>query len=154
MSLVVKIEGLAEFKADVSRGASSVGGSVKWAMVQSVNAVKNSAQQYAPFKTGTLRRSIHADVTNSGFTGTVLQNPEEAPYGAFIEYGTSPHEITPVNKKALFWKGALNPYRRVMHPGTAAHPFMTPAMENNIDNIQRYFSEALGKVVKIMAGKG
>ena len=47
-----------------------------------------------------------------------------APYAAFVEFGTRPHEILPINKQALYWKGAEHPVKRVEHPGSKANPFM------------------------------
>jgi hypothetical protein len=46
-----------------------------------------------------------------------------------VEYGTSPHVIKPVNKRALYWPGAAHPVASVNHPGTRAQPFMRPAIE-------------------------
>jgi len=47
----------------------------------------------------------------------------------FLEYGTRPHMIYPREKKALYWKGALHPVKKVHHPGTKPQPFLRPAFE-------------------------
>ena len=39
-------------------------------------------------------------------------------YGEILEEGQKPHDITPKNGKALYWKGAAHPVKRVHHPGT------------------------------------
>ncbi|NME95358.1 hypothetical protein HF847_05040 [Clostridium cochlearium] len=39
-------------------------------------------------------------------------------YGAILEEGSKPHVITPKNGKALYWKGATHPVKKVNHPGT------------------------------------
>lgn len=153
MSLTLQIEGLDQFKADVEKGASGVKEEVQKAMVNSVNTVKNTAQDNVAYKTGTLRRSIYTDIQNSGITGIVGQDTNMASYGPGVEFGTAPHVILPVNKKALFWKGALNPYRSVHHPGTKANPFMGPALENSLDKIQQFFEDAMQRIIDIMAGK-
>jgi HK97 gp10 family phage protein len=142
-NITLKVEGLDKLQAGMTNAPSVIRKEVKWAMTNSVNAVKITAADNAPFKTGTLKRSIHTDIQDEGFKGVVYQNPDEAPYGIFIEYGTKPHEINPTNKKALFWNGAINPYKRVMHPGSKANPFMTPALENNVNTIQAYFEKAI-----------
>jgi HK97 gp10 family phage protein len=149
----LKIDGIDEFRKDLKESIPFLQSEVKKAMVSSVNVVKNEAQTLAPFKTGTLRRSIFTDIKESGFRGVVAQDTNIASYGPAIEFGTAPHEITPVNKKALFWKGALNPYRKIMHPGSKASPFMSPALENNVQRIQKFFEDALLNVVLRMAGK-
>ena len=123
-------------------------------MVQSVNIVKNQAQVTAPYKTGTLRRSIYGNIQQNGFRGIVAQDSSIASYGVHQEYGTKAHVITPSNKKALFWKGASHPVRRVMHPGTRARPFMFPALQGNLQAITNYFSEALRRTVTVMAKGG
>lgn len=153
MPINIRIDGLQEFRSDVGRAGNEVPNHVRWAMVQSVNVVKNSAQHLAPFKTGNLRRSIFTDIQDNGFRGVVGSDPSIASYAAGIEYGTKAHDIVPVNKQALFWKGALNPYKRVRHPGTRAQPFMEPAIEDNVNRIKDYFMEAMDRIVKIMAGK-
>jgi hypothetical protein len=48
----------------------------------------------------------------------------------FIEYGTSPHEIEPARKRALFWPQALHPVRRVRHPGTREYAPMRRALRS------------------------
>jgi hypothetical protein len=62
---------------------------------------------------GNLRRSIIVERTgeNSWTIGTAV------PYAEWVEQGLEPHEIKPVNKKALYWVGAPHPVKRVMHPG-------------------------------------
>lgn len=152
--VVLTIEGLDEFRQDVSNAGSKLRSNVRWAMVQSVNIVKNSAQQLAPYKTGTLRRSIYTDVQQSGFRGVIAQDSAIASYGAHIEYGTKAHTISAINKKALFWKGAMHPVRSVRHPGFRGKPYMLPALEQNVNLIKDYFSEALRRTVVAIAKGG
>ncbi len=152
-TIALKVEGIDDFRKDVSIATSDIRKVVFMAMRNSVNIVKNSAQVIAPYKTGTLRRSIFTDIKDSGFTGIVAQDTNIASYGPIIEFGSKPHQINPVNKKALFWKGALNPYKRVFHPGTVASPFMVPALEENLEKIKGYFDKAVLSLIKTMAGK-
>lgn len=153
MPLLIQIEGLDSFKNDVQEGAKQINKSVRWAMVQSTNAVKNTAQRMAPYKTGTLRRSIFTSISDTGFKGTIAQDSSIAPYGIMQEYGTKPHVILPINRRALYWPGASNPYKKVFHPGFRAKAFMFPAFEQNVDTIKDYFSTALEEVVLKMAGR-
>lgn len=152
-TISLKIDGIDAFEKDINAGAKGVQREITAAMSKSVNTVKNAAQLLAPYKTGTLRRSIFTDIKNNGLQGVVAQDTDIAVYGPMVEFGTKSHEILPVNKQALFWNGALNPYRRIMHPGTSAHPFMIPALENNVEAIKKYFDEAILNLVLIMAGK-
>ncbi len=152
-AIVLQIEGLKAFEGNVAGASAELTSQVKWAMVQSTNTVKNTAQRLAPYKTGTLRRSIFTQISDTGFKGTVAQDSSIANYGSMVEYGTSAHAIDPLNKQALFWNGALHPYRRVMHPGTKAKPYMFPALTGSLDDIRAYFSIALKNVVLKMAGR-
>lgn len=52
-------------------------------------------------------------------------------YGIFLEYGTRPHIINPKNKKALYWKGADHPVKKVMHPGTQSYRPFTKGLINS-----------------------
>jgi len=147
----IKLDQLDKLRDDFAKSPDVIRRETQHAMVQAVNIVKNAAQDMAPFKTGNLRRSIFTDIQDNGFRGIVGQDSNIAPYGPDIEYGTDAHEIVPVSKKALFWKGALNPYRRVMHPGSAANPFMAPALEQSLEKIKSAFDEAILKIIKTLA---
>lgn len=150
--ITVKIEGLDELKNGLDSAVSDIPQQINWAMVQSVNVVKNSAQDYAPYKTGTLRRSIYTDVQDNGFTGIVAQDPDVADYGVYMEYGTGPHIIEAINKRVLADQSMNLIFGKIVHhPGTAPRPFMSPAIEDNIDTIQGYFSEAVKRLIDTIA---
>ena len=90
--------------------------------------VQNEARRRAPVDTGRLRSSIVSRAEGSGRSvGYVIGT--NVNYAAAVEYGTSPHVIKPVNKKALYWPGAAHPVAQVNHPGTRAQPFLRPAIE-------------------------
>lgn len=115
----------------------------------------NRAKELCAKKTGNLARSIHigghqgmtgglrgSTGTHGGTSGTNIGGNERGrdwavilvgtnvAYGPAVEYGTSAHEIRPVNKQALYWPGAAHPVPVVQHPGTAAQPFMRPAFDD------------------------
>jgi hypothetical protein len=54
--------------------------------------------------------------------------------------------IVPTNKKALFWKGASHPVKKVNHPGTKAQPFLFPAWEEERPQFLIKLGEALKNV--------
>ncbi len=90
--------------------------------------VQNEARRRAPVDTGRLRSSIVSRVEGSGRqVGYVIGT--NVNYAADVEYGTAPHVIKPTKKKALYWPGAAHPVASVNHPGTAAQPFLRPAIE-------------------------
>ena len=65
-------------------------------------------------------------------------------YARGVEEGTSPHIIRAKGKKALYWRGARHPVRKVNHPGSRAKPYLIPAFEKEKDQ----FLEKLKEVVK------
>jgi HK97 gp10 family phage protein len=101
---------------------------VKQAVERTRIDVQNEARRRAPVDTGRLRSSIVSRAEGSGRSvGYVIGT--NVNYAAAVEYGTSPHVITPRNKRALYWPGAAHPVAKVNHPGTKAQPFLRPAIE-------------------------
>jgi HK97 gp10 family phage protein len=101
---------------------------VKRAVERTRIDVQNEARRRAPVDTGRLRSSIVSRAEGSGRSvGYVIGT--NVNYAAAVEYGTSPHVITPKNKRALYWPGAAHPVAKVNHPGTKAQPFLRPAIE-------------------------
>jgi hypothetical protein len=90
--------------------------------------VQNEARRRAPVDTGRLRSSIVSRAEGGGRSlGYVVGT--NVSYAADVEFGTSPHVIKPRYKQALYWPGASHPVAQVNHPGTAAKPFLRPAIE-------------------------
>lgn len=80
----------------------------------------------SPVKTGTLRRSIghsHPNFLTVELTG--------AKHWKYVQFGTSPHVITPRNSTLLHWKDKTGEYfaKKVNHPGTKANPFVTRTLK-------------------------
>jgi hypothetical protein len=101
-----------------------------------------------------VRRSIGAgDIdgtfSGGGLTGTVSAS---APYALHVEYGTSKHEYGPKKKKVMRWAsdGGRNGWafsKWVKHPGTAAQPFLHPALAGNRDAIVRRFQTSVRRAI-------
>lgn len=69
--------------------------------------------------TGRLRRSF----TVKGYPDRV-EVGTNVKYAAYHQFGTKPYTIVPRHKKALFWKGARHPIKKVNHPGLPPRPFL------------------------------
>ena len=124
---------------DMGRYASCMGsasGPIQAEMTQTMNdsvaLVQNQSMANAPYKTGTLRRSITGQVSGAGgsVTGLVGTN---VPYAKPVHEGSKPHVI--FGNPWLAWKGghpfrARKPHNRayVNHPGTTANPFLKRAL--------------------------
>ena len=91
-------------------------------------------------KTGHLRRGIATDVGNM----EVTVHTSNIKYARGVEEGTRPHIIRAKGKKALYWKGARHPVRKVNHPGSRAKPYLIPAFEKEKEVIMK----DLEKVIK------
>lgn len=52
-------------------------------------------------------------------------------YGEILEDGSKPHVITPKNGKALYWRGAAYPVKKVNHPGTKGFKTIETTLESN-----------------------
>jgi len=78
----------------------------------------------------------------------------KAQYAPYVEFGTAPHVIEPVNKKALAnTKSGWGPYRRVHHPGTKANPFLERIRDSAQPDVDALFVQALDKINQQIAAQ-
>ncbi len=97
-----------------------------------------SAFYGAPWRTGRLAGSIVKEVSDGEAEVQAL-----APYAAFVEFGTAPHEIRPVNASVLAFEasGKMVFTPLVRHPGTRANPFMERAAEDTRSKAELVFAD-------------
>lgn len=119
------------------------------------------AKRLVPRRTGNLARTIRVGPVTERTVEVQAGGERKVGYAAAVEFGTKPHTIVPVRRKALAWGGArrlsgtlrsgARPEffaRRVEHPGTKAKPYLVPgakrAMERGglRDSIVRTWNEA------------
>ena len=64
-------------------------------------------------------------------------------YAVYVEKGTAPHEIRPVNASVLAFEvgGDMVFTRLVRHPGTRPNPFMQRAVEAAREKVDETFAE-------------
>lgn len=76
-------------------------------------------------------------------------------YGHFVEYGITPHDIPSKkkrnlknrkNKKILKFNDGF--YSSVKHKGVKAHPFLRPAVDQNLGAVQKAYVKTLMKNIK------
>lgn len=115
------------------------------------NAIKKSAlrvqslsQKSAPVNTGALRQSIQSRF--EPLRGIV---EAMAKYAIYVHEGTRPHDIFPKYKKALanVRKGQFFG-RHVRHTGTRPNPFMRKSVDEAMQWINKYFSDAVDNIIK------
>lgn len=85
------------------------------AVLWGTNYIKSNASWTD--RTGIAKAGIMGELSGGG-TRWSLSWFHSVFYGEWLENGTQPHVIIPVNAKALYWKGAAHPVKKVNHPGT------------------------------------
>jgi HK97 gp10 family phage protein len=148
MNMNVQVIGLNELISDSKKAGMNVKPLINAALYNSVTLTQKNIRQESPHKTGNLQRSV---LTTVSYPSATVQSQEK--YADFVESGTKAHLILPKTKKALFWKGAMNPYRAVHHPGTKANPFFSRGVTKSETGILEQFTKVIERLVKEMAGK-
>jgi HK97 gp10 family phage protein len=100
-------------------------------------------QRHAPSRTGKLRRSIRKRVHGA----EVRIGPTE-PYAIYVEEGTQPHEIVPVNARALRFDvgGQVVFAMHVNHPGTRPQPFVRETAEETRKRVTYFFRQLIAEM--------
>ncbi len=143
----VDIIGLESFKKHM-RESPEITKKVLASAVKSVPDILASftTARTVPVRTGELVRRFNRKVSSlaAHWFPTVK-------YAPFVQFGTGPRTIYPKNKKALFWKGASHPVKKVNHPGSKPNPFMNRILTTARGTIDARFKEALDVIVKRIA---
>ena len=95
-------------------------------------------------RTGNARQGINGGSEGSDGDYTIYV-AHSVSYGAILEEGSKPHEITAKNGGYLYWKGASHPVKKVFHPGTKGTHTIQSVLEDNkdktIERIKEYWSD-------------
>jgi HK97 gp10 family phage protein len=99
----------------------------------------------APVTSGRLLGSIRKDVR-----GLEARIGPTVAYAIYVEYGTLPHEIRPVNASVLRFEveGKIVFTRLVHHPGTRAQPFVRETAEATRQKIPELWNEIAKDEIK------
>jgi hypothetical protein len=97
----------------------------------------------APVRAGRLRGDITIFDENINNGVVEVGNSSYIDYAKYLYFGTKPYVITPKSKKALYWKGARNPSKKVNHPGIKADKYLDRGFENAFPKIEK-LSERMG----------
>jgi hypothetical protein len=112
---------------DLEQIAARLAGPVRQRFIELLADITYTAmRELAPVRSGFMRESIHKFIGE----GEARVGPT-APYALFVEYGTRPHVIRPVNASCLaFFAGGRMVFAAyVNHPGTRPQPFVRYAAE-------------------------
>jgi HK97 gp10 family phage protein len=126
----VVIEGAAELAAALGRLSEAAAGEALRAAVRSAGLlVQNDAKTLAPYRTGTLRRSIHTEVEGDGQHAEASVGTDVI-YAARLEFG---------------FEGTDSRGRTYHQP---ARPYLRPALDQNMDAAAHEIGAALRKALE------
>lgn len=114
---------------------------IRQALNKVAERIRDRAIDEAPYRKGILKRSITVHDERPDRV-IVSAGDADAPYAPFVHEGTRPHLIKPKHKKALSWKGAKHPVKRVKHPGIKPNPFLLRAAKKTASEIPRLIGKA------------
>ena|ERR1700730_4601980 len=97
-------------------------------------AIRVSDNLSMKHETGEFRGSIRGESEPTG-DGTVIRAVSGDPLAEVKLEPTAPHDIYPVNAKALFWEGAEHPVMHVHHPGTVGLGVQVEAMAESLMSV-------------------
>jgi len=104
-----------------------------------------SMSSRAPVRSGQLLGSIREEMR--GLEATVGPT---VPYALYVEYGTSPHVITPVFSRVLRFEveGRVVFTPIVRHPGTKPQPFIRETASTVREKIPELWQEVAGEEIR------
>lgn len=144
----IKITNLQQIQSAFRRAPAEMMQELNKAIRKSIFTIGADSRRNTPVKSGRLRASHYEKFSPlRGETGT------NANYGVFVHEGTKPHTIQAAPGKALFWKGAAHPVRRVRHPGFRGKPYLRMAVRSNQGRVDRFFTTAVDTVLANIANK-
>ena len=141
--LKITIPRLAELKSKFQQAPSMIAAGLDTAVKMSAGKIVEEVKKETPVKTGYLKGGI---IPAFSFLKAIIA--PRAKYSVYVHEGTRPHDIYPVRKKALFWKGALHPVMHVHHPGTKANPFMVRGLANARPEVEDIFKQVIDKTLE------
>ena len=152
--ITVKAKGFEEFVNDMNKAGDLFPTIMRKALTRSVTKIQREAKDNAEQSkdTGSLQRNIKRTVR--GLRGEVVAG---SPHAIFVEEGTRPHfpPVAPLEAWAARKLGSPGLgfviARSIARKGTPAQPFMQPAVDDSIRDVERYFEIALDELVDVMA---
>lgn len=146
VEIKINISNIEQIKSAFNQAPALMTKSLSKAIKQTVFFLRGEGVKAAPVKTGHLRGSAYTEF--APLRGEVGFN---ATYAEVVHEGSSPYTIFPKSKKALYWQGASHPVRRVNHPGIRANPYLRRAVDDNMPQVDAFFTKAVQDVLDEIA---
>jgi HK97 gp10 family phage protein len=141
MKLTVKITGGEELARKLAALSDAVAGDkLASAAMAGALPIQNRAKELAPYKTGTLRRSIHSEIEQSTRNRAEVAIGTDVEYAAIQEFGGT---IRPKRAKTLSWIGEDGQRVFAKSVTVPAHPYLRPALDEEKDTAVREIGESL-----------
>ena len=131
---------------DLEQVAQKLAGPVRQRFIELLADITfDTMRELAPVRTGFMRDSISEFIGE----GEARVGPTD-PKAVFVEYGTMPHVIYPVNASCLaFFAGGRMVFAAyVNHPGTKPQPFVRYAAEEAQRRAEEVWVQAFKEVVE------
>lgn len=129
--------------------AAVQGAQLAAAVTAGAELIQNAAKIKAPFRTGTLRRSIHTETKSVSPTRAEATVGTDVVYAKQVEFGGT---IVPKNAKMLHWVGEDGQDHFARSVTQPARPYLRPAFDEEGDNAAVEVREALLVLVAKAAG--
>jgi len=144
-----KFDAIDKLKEALKRAPAKTVDEISKAVQKSALTIQSNAIKEAPVNKQTGGGNLRQNIRTSLVSKLRAEIISKAPYSGYVEYGTAPHIITPVNKKALANKRTGKFFGKVVHhPGTKANPYMHRALEKSVNKIGEFFRTAIENVFK------
>lgn len=160
MKLSVEIQGGKELASKLARLADAVAGqALADAVTQGAMVILAAAQEKAPVRTGALRRSLHARVTDSARNsaeaevGTWLNYAASVEFGGTVQHPGGTPYIVIEGKGAVFLRkdGSYPPGVRFTRPhaiSMPARPYLRPALDETRGAVVEEIGSALKQLLE------
>ncbi|MTI82586.1 MAG: hypothetical protein FH756_01545 [Firmicutes bacterium] len=137
------ITGMDEFRRNLRRLGDQAADKMEAAVKSGALVVQNDAKQRAPYKTGTLRRSIHIETEEKSQDKVTVAVGTDVEYAAIHEFGGV---IQPKNANKLHFKiDGKDIFADKVH--IPARPYLRPALDENEDGIMREIAQTIRQLL-------
>lgn len=143
----IKIKGFDKLNRAIQKSPQMVFDELSKSVKTSVNLIRPIMRMEVP-RGKTRKLSENIQVKAVGLEGSVGPNLEITPYGWWVHQGTDPYTIRPKRKKALWWKGALHPVKKVRHPGIKANPFVDRTFGQIKSPVERIMGQSVDNIIR------
>lgn len=143
----IEVKGLDKLQSTFNAAPNTVRAVMNPVLHTAVNILaKYTVKGTVPWRTGRLTQSFIAT-----YGDLLAMWRPTVKYAMFVHEGTGPHVIVPLNKKALYWKGAAHPVRKVNHPGIRSNPFMPRIIQNSKSDVDALLKKGLDQLTGAIA---